>query len=108
YFNVTVDQLLGERPLFTGNDTTVAASYASIPIIEWDKAIQWKFVCENISPANHTDWILTDPNTSEGKFALRIKGESMWPQFQENTILIIDTTKEIKNRDFVIVYIKKS
>ena len=33
----------------------------------------------------------------------------MWPQFQENTLLIIDPTKKkTKNRDFVIVYVKKN
>ena len=30
----------------------------------------------------------------------------MWPQFQENEILIIDTHKSPKNRDYVVGYIE--
>src|SRR3989338_6658135 len=74
YFNVTVDQLLGNQPIFQHTESS----------------------------------ILTDPNIEVGQFALRVKGDSMWPQFQENTILIVDPTREQKNRDFVVVHIKKS
>ena len=109
YFNVTVDQLLGKQPLFQHTDSTALTStYISIPVIEWECANNWENALHSIRPDNHFDWILTDPNIEIGKFALRIKGDSMWPQFQENTVLIIDPTREQKNRDFVIVYIKKS
>lgn len=109
YFNVTVDQLLGKQPLFShAESSALTGTYISIPIIEWDNSSNWEHMIHNVKPDNHFDWILTDPNIEVGKFALRMKGDSMWPQFQENTILIVDPTREQKNRDFVIAYIKKS
>ena len=109
YFNVTVDQLLGKQPLFDNTGlSTKSRSYTSIPIIEWNDINNWEQVLESIKPDNHFSWILTDPNIDDGKFALTVKGESMWPQFQENTILIADPTRKPKNRDFVVVYIKKN
>lgn len=109
YFHVTVDQLLGKQPLFHHAKSVVSTgSYNSIPIIEWNNLNKWERMLQNIKPDNHFDWILTDPNIATGKFALRVKGDAMWPQFQENTILIIDPTHEEKNRDFVIIYLKKN
>lgn len=109
HFNVTVDQLLGKQPLFTHtNSEALTSTYISIPVIEWECANNWENTLHKTKPDNHFDWILTDPNIEIGKFALRVKGDSMWPQFQENTVLIIDPTREQKNRDFVVVYIKKS
>src|SRR3990167_7580870 len=110
YFNVTVDQLLGKQPLFSNNmqPFALSATYTSIPVIEWEEAPNWETVLQTIKPDNHFDWILADPNIESGKFALRIQGDSMWPQFQENTVLIIDQMRELKNRDFVIVYVKKN
>lgn len=109
HFNVTVDQLLGKHPLFRHTyPNALTNTYISIPIVEWECANNWENKLYDIKPDNHFDWILTDPNIEIGKFALRVKGDSMWPQFQENTVLIIDPAREQKNRDFVIVYIKKN
>ncbi|OGT26023.1 MAG: hypothetical protein A3I77_02890 [Gammaproteobacteria bacterium RIFCSPLOWO2_02_FULL_42_14] len=109
YFNVTVDQLLGNQPIFQHTGSSIlTGSYTSIPIIEWDNVNNWNRILQSVKPDNHFDWILTDPNIEVGQFALRVKGDSMWPQFQENTILIVDPTREQKNRDFVVVHIKKS
>src|SRR3990167_1930130 len=111
YFNVTIDQLVGKQPLFSNNNAqsiALAAAHTSLPVIEWEKTVNWETTLQTIKPDNYFDWILADPNIEIGKFALRVKGDSMWPQFQENTILIIDTAREQKNRDFVIVYVKKN
>jgi SOS-response transcriptional repressor LexA len=51
---------------------------------------------------------MIDPSIDHGKFAIRVNGESMWPQFQTNTILIIAPEREPKNRDYVIAYLKKN
>lgn len=108
YFNVSIDQLLGKQPLFANSTTQpLSIQNTSIPIIDWKDTVNWKIKLSITKPDNHFDWILTDPNIEVGKFALRINGDSMWPQFQENTILIIDPAREHKNRDFVVVYIKK-
>ena len=109
YFNVSVDQLLGKQPLyFDSNQTIIATKHSSIPLVDLKETINWKELINRLKPDEHFDWIMVDPSIDEGKFALRVKGESMWPQFQENTILIIDPKKEAKNRDFIIAHIKKN
>lgn len=109
FFNVSVDQLLGKQPLYIGlNHSVIATQQTSIPIIDLDKSKQWEDIISSLKPDTHFDWIMVDPSIDEGKFAIRIHGESMWPQFQANTILILSPEKEAKNRDFVIAYIKKN
>ncbi|OGT33641.1 MAG: hypothetical protein A3C44_00680 [Gammaproteobacteria bacterium RIFCSPHIGHO2_02_FULL_39_13] len=108
YFNVTVDQLLGNQPLFNGAESaTLVSTSAPIPIIHWGDATHWENSIAKQSTQN-TEWISADPHLNTGKFALKVQGDSMWPQFQENTVLIVDPNKEQKNRDFVIVHLKKN
>lgn len=110
YFNVTIDQLLGKQPLLGNTAQSVKSNThnVSIPIIAWNNINNLEATLKSIKPDNHFNWILTDPNIDGGQFGIKVNGESMWPQFQENTILIIDPIKEPKNRDFVIAYTKKS
>lgn len=109
YFNVTVDQLLGKQPLFLDeNKAIVASNHALIPIIEWRGAKNWETIVSELKPEGHFDWVMIDPSIDHGKFAIRVNGESMWPQFQTNTILIIAPEREPKNRDYVIAYLKKN
>ncbi|WP_058532931.1 helix-turn-helix domain-containing protein [Legionella saoudiensis] len=108
YFRVSVDQLIGKQPLFDNSQDVILNTNSLIPIIELDEAFEWSKVLSNITPTNHSDFVVIDHSTCQGKFGIRVKGESMWPQFQINTILIISTEKMAKNRDFVIAYIKES
>lgn len=109
YFNVSVDQLLGKQPLFLDdNKALILNNHISIPIIAWKETKDWENVINQLKPDRHFDWITIDPSVDQAKFAIRINGESMWPQFQTNTILIIAPEKKEKNKDFVIAYIKKS
>jgi SOS-response transcriptional repressor LexA len=109
YFNVSVDQLLGKHPLFLDNNQSlIATQHASIPIIDLNESKNWEEAIRCLQPDTYFDWVMVDPSIDAGKFAIRVNGESMWPQFQTNTILIISPEKEAKNRDFVIAYIKKN
>jgi SOS-response transcriptional repressor LexA len=108
YFNVSVDQLLGKQPLFSNNNhSIIAAPHASIPVIEWQNAKNWQEFALSLKPDKHFNWVMVDPSSTQGKFALCLKGESMWPQFQENTLLLIDPDRKPENRDFILAYIKK-
>ena len=107
YFGVSMDQLLGKQPLFLDNHQLIIASTISIPIIEWKEIKIWEKVVSKVKPNEHLGWITLDSSIEQSKFAVRVKGESMWPQFQLNSILIIAPEKEIKNRDFVLAYIEK-
>ncbi len=79
-----------------------------MPIIDWKEILNWKDALKRLKPENHFDWIMVDPSIDKGLFALKVSGESMCPNFQENTILIIDPNKIPKNKDFVISLIKNT
>lgn len=109
FFNISVDQLIGKQPLFFDNHQSLTSSiYTSIPIININETKNWVEVIRRLKPDCHFEWLMADPSIDKGKFAIRVKGESMWPQFQENTLLVIDPTKEAQNRDFVIAYLKEN
>lgn len=108
YFNISVDQLIGKKPLLDNSQDIISTTNSLIPIIELEEALEWENIISKITPSNHSDFIVIDHSTCQGKFAIRVKGESMWPQFQINTVLIISTDKITKNRDFVIAFIKES
>lgn len=109
YFNVSVDQLLGKQPLFTNENKNLFSTVsASLPVIDIQETKNWETVIGKIKPEKHFDWIMIDPSIEKGHFAIRVQGESMWPQFQEKTLLIIDPMREPKNRDFVLAYIKEN
>lgn len=106
YFDITVEQLLGQYPLDeTGSSKAKTSRQPLIPVLNWDDAIRWKEIKLQISPVNYERWVIADNIINENMFALEVTGEAMWPQFQENSILFIDPEKVPKNRDFVIYYL---
>ncbi|MCE3232808.1 MAG: peptidase S24-like domain protein [Rickettsiaceae bacterium] len=108
YFDITVDQLLGNQPLPKESTKATATNNRYIPVIRIQEASNWEKLVELYSDQEYPDTIQSDETTEAGQFAIRVKGEAMCPQFQENTILIIDPFKEQQNRDFVIAHIQKN
>ena len=106
YFNITTEQLLGLKPILLEKEQKVDEGIRSIPILEWEEAKNWVKAIETTDQNKKLNWLSDNMEESEANFALIYKGESMWPQFQENALLIISTTREVKNNDFVIAYIK--
>jgi len=106
FFDITIDQLLGKKPLLGMHHENRSGSKVEnwIPIIAWEQVNQWQKLINIIKPDTHFDWILGDQNIDGGTFAITFKGESMSPQFYANTVLIVDTNTPPKNRDFVIAY----
>lgn len=107
FFKISVDQLLGKQPLILSN-TIANTELSYIPIIEWDDVNQWKDKIKNLSFENHENWTTLNMVTSDELFAVRVRGESMWPNFQENTILIINPNKAAISKNFVIAYIMRN
>jgi SOS-response transcriptional repressor LexA len=106
FFGITIDQLLGKQPLIGVRQENRPSTSVDhwIPVIAWEQACHWQEVISGIKPDTHYNWILTDPNIDGGSFAMILKGESMSPQFYEDTVLIVDINKIPKNRDFVMAY----
>lgn len=101
YFSITVDQLLGKQ---LSNGYQNAASGTGIPILKWEEALCWEEHTQQSDFSESKEFIMRDPTIQDGRFCLRVKSDAMSPQFQENSILIVDPTKEAANKDFVITY----
>lgn len=101
YFEISVDQLLGKQALEADqqHQTQSATKITQIPILDINQTLDWEQQTKNPNQSNTI-------SSQTGQFAVKVTGEAMWPQFSEGTLLIIDTKKEPKNRDFVLVYIR--
>ncbi|CAM4391588.1 MAG: putative HTH-type transcriptional regulator [Legionellaceae bacterium] len=102
YFSISIDQLLGTQPLYLDEQqNTIASKYEAIPILTLDKVNKWESYTK-LNMSTDQEWLMKDPSIKKGKFAVRNTGNSMWPAFQENALLIIDPIKTPKDKDYVI------
>jgi SOS-response transcriptional repressor LexA len=74
----------------------------TIPIITWVTAGKWNKVCDSFKPSDADEWIESDVKGRD-VFALRVKGDSMEPEFHEGEIIIVNPHVEAKPGDYVIV-----
>ncbi|HCU5990588.1 TPA: LexA family transcriptional regulator [Legionella pneumophila] len=106
FFSISVEQLIGQEPLPTiiPDGVKKDLQISAIPIVEWNVLTNW--------PASKVDIrdnqeILLNKAVANDSFALIIPDDSMLPRFQQNTLLIFDSGKTPKDRDFVIVHLSK-
>lgn len=104
FFSVSIDQLLGIQSLAPNMVKAKAETSTFIPILSW-KNIKGSAIL-NYSEQKELQWIETEPSNKQC-FGLKAEGESMWPQFVEGIILIVDPTIKAKHKDFVICYLHK-
>lgn len=55
-----------------------------------------------------TEWMLTTSNIGNKGFAFRLLDKSMYPRFEQDSIIIINRDKVPQDKDFVLVYLKES
>jgi SOS-response transcriptional repressor LexA len=73
-----------------------------IPIISWVMAGKWEAVCDHLQPGEAEEWIEIDVKGSN-VFAVRVKGDSMIPEFNEGEIAVINPHLEVRSGDYVVV-----
>jgi SOS-response transcriptional repressors (RecA-mediated autopeptidases) len=60
-----------------------------VPEVNWVQAGNWTSVCESAHPSE-APMHPCPVKSSAGTFALRVKGESMRPRFEENDLIFVD------------------
>jgi transcriptional regulator with XRE-family HTH domain len=106
YFNISLDQLLGNIPINKENKKT--SRYINpLPIISWDNTVNAKSLIESLTPQNWQEWASIDIETSSISYAL-VSKPFMSPRFPIGSILIIDSEIRASDGDLVIVYFKKA
>lgn len=103
YFHITLDQLLGKQPLFLNGDQSVlATSNVPLPIISWQDCKNWRNSVSKLTTESHPDWLMVDSSMHDAIFALKVYGDAMWPNFPQNSVLIIAAKQPI-NKNFIII-----
>jgi len=79
-----------------------------IPLITTD-ILKTAIVAQtNISAIDVVKWVLTEKILGKDGYALTIKDQSMFPRFEENTIILINREKKPKSGDYVVAYVHKN
>lgn len=105
FFSITPNQLIGIEPLTTDQQTYQPnlSSWTNIPILELNQTINWPSNIEEIRESTATIYVKTDIDPKESLFAVIVRDESLEPKFSEGTILIFDSSRELRNKDYVLL-----
>lgn len=106
FFSVSVKQLTGENPLPLKIPETIKKNYniVTIPLLSWKDVITWKKDDYRLITSEN---VIFSKSIEGGSFALQLNHSGMEPLFRENSILIFEAEKKPKDRDFVLVYMKR-
>lgn len=106
FFSVSVEELTGLEPLpaIIPDMVKKDLQISTVPIIQWDLLKSWP---ANKATNEDQQEILLEKKIANDSFALVIPDASMEPVFQQNTLLVFDSGKPPKDRDFAIVHLSK-
>lgn len=100
FFGVSVDWLLGrEKANFT--NVPLKGTLATVPLISWVQAGQWNEICDLTS--EEAPRITVTTRVGAHTFALKVRGDSMEPEFPEGCIIIVDPEREAKTGSYVVM-----
>ncbi|MCX7123693.1 MAG: helix-turn-helix domain-containing protein [Gammaproteobacteria bacterium] len=101
YFDLTVDQLKGIKPLphnlFAGMSLSADKRVIEIPLVEW------KDLPNLNDPAVEKQSIAAMADLSSECFGVYMNDSSMEPQFSKGSVLIFDPTKTFIDRSYVLI-----
>ncbi|KTC84962.1 LexA family transcriptional regulator [Legionella brunensis] len=106
FFSISIEQLLGKDalPHVIPEMIKEDLQLKTIPIIEWDILKHWPpATIKNL----RREEVLLDKMVGHNSFALIVQDSSMEPLFPLNTLLIFDSDRNPKDRDFVIIHSKR-
>lgn len=84
------------------NVAPAALGTRRIPVISYVQAGKMTEAVDAYMVGDAHDWLLTDLDLSQHAFALKIKGDSMLPDFREGDTVIIDPHVQPLPGDFVV------
>jgi len=72
----------------------------SIPVISWTQAGNWQEICDTSMGDDYEEYVNTD---TKGTFALKVRGDSMEPEFHDGDIIVINPFLKQEHNDYVVV-----
>lgn len=99
----------GSMQLKDDPDTQLINSQKRVPVLDWKQIKNW--INQNNEAGNllasAKEYILTNVDIAVSSFAFRLQDKSMYPRFDQDTIVIVNPERTPRNKDFVIVYFKE-
>lgn len=94
----------GEKNL-PWNDSTENPRLVKVPIISWNQVESLDRVAKGFRLDESEDWVGLYRSESDRVFALKIKGDTMSPEFNPGDIIIVDPELEPETGDFAVTRI---
>jgi transcriptional regulator with XRE-family HTH domain len=106
FFNITIDQLLGDLPLTANRLTRPSINRlgARVPLIAWEQVSRWEDLTREEVLVSWENWAVTNASTNAHAYAVQIPHRSLEPRFPYKTILIIDPVRAPEDSDYVLVH----
>lgn len=82
--------------------------FKRIPVLNWVQAGQFTEWTDMDYPPGDADEFIELPVRGDRIFALRVRGDSMEPEFLEGEIIVIDPELEVQHGDYAILKIIES
>jgi SOS-response transcriptional repressor LexA len=101
FFQVSVEQLLGEQPLL--ETAELATSFTQVPFIEWTRLLS-----KDTKEIKEFEKIPFSGRISHNSFATKLSDSSMEPVFSRGSLLIFDRDKAPKDRSYVLAHIQNA
>lgn len=105
YFDISVDQLLGEEPLLAEWQAPEPSAHAlqnivikTVPVIPWQSITELA-----VARSKAKKQLAITGNISDECFAILMNDHAMEPLFTKGTILIFDPNKKYVDRSYVLV-----
>ena len=106
FFQISINQLLGEDPLpitrIPGTFNKTSFTSSRLPIITWANLEYWAEHGEHSFKPHLTSWISTEKDVSDTSFALIIPSNSLGITFQKGSLAITDPQQKPQDGDFVL------
>lgn len=74
-----------------------------VPLISWVQAGDWCEVTGDIPPGDAEEWLVITGHSRPRAFALRVRGVSMEPRYQDGDIILVDPDRQAINGSHVVV-----
>ena len=101
---VSLDWLVsGKGPDPTSNVTAGPDLRPTVPLISWVQAGNWDYCEEPLPPGGADEWVPSIQKVSANAFALRVRGDSMEPEFSNGDVIIVDVARSPHHGSFVVV-----
>lgn len=101
YFNVSIDQLIGDEPL---TSLRLNEKFNFVPIIPWEKVPNSSEFIKDLNFDSWPEWEPISIKVSKQAFALTVSQRTLGTPFIYKALLIIDPDKEPQDGDYVIVH----